>query len=353
MPASMLEPVNRDLWNSSTRIFAAYRMQEAGRLQAAAGRGPTIPVDVARAMELLLDDEKTYLARTVSRCREIDGDATSQYNATAGREGFDPIPAGGTVFEPVYRQYLELEASPSMPELRSDGYVWTDMPFESYLVNRLSNPTPFDQEMLTRLGYVASVDDVGSGIDVLPIDEAKITRSVEVREALASIPITYKNVVMRGPLYKVAPAAAAPIVLQAGSQSVVIVIGIVAFCMAVGAMAIWVLPKWIEAQSFDEGLETIIKSTTQAHEWNNRRAEQSSKIIDYCIEHAAATGRDASHCAGMADDLYPYQQPPDPGEAIAQLAGAIGCGWNKCWMYTGTGIALGAVAGAYAASRLT
>jgi hypothetical protein len=373
----MLEPVNRALWNSGAQILLQYRLDMFGALTAQRAGTSSIPVDIAAAVARVAEEEKATFASTILRVREIDEAVNAEVRAEAVRQGETPPPEGTSVFDSMYLQYLQLEAAPTVAEWQQSGWVWgNDMPDDMFLVNRLTDRTTLDNRMLERWGYVEAFENkrAGNAIIAPPNDEV-IAKARRAREVLKGLVIPFDKAFIRGPLYKMSRAdyeaslyypnvllyqkeaaaatGAAPLVVQAGSQTVTIILGIVALVIAAGVVfAVFSLPKMLQSANIDASLDAFIKSLNEAHAWNGKRVTSCEQINEQCLNNAAAHGSSAQECADMLDQCLPLIEPPDVISAISAIGNVVKCKHSDCWTWIGLGGTLGAVAGFIAANRL-
>lgn len=318
MPATFAEPLNMSLWTSANRILTGYRFRAYGESAIEAGRGPVVPEDVAAVVQALHERELATMGEMVAAAREIDVEMTEH-----GRSAGMSIPSGGSIFEPYYRQYLDLAATPPL----TDDIVWTGMPEELYLVNRLQNPTALDQEMLRLNGYVQAYETAAAGGKVFVEDGARMVKALEVQQLLASMNASK----------------------EIGTGT--LIFGFVALFLVAGTVAaIFVIKPAIESKMISDGIVSALNYNKDAAEWNGQTAEQTSRIVDVCIAQAQAAGVGVENCSDLLQRLHPYQAPLNPGTVAEQIARVTSC-TGKCGKWTILGGTIGALAGFVAAKR--
>lgn len=343
---NVLQLLNQSLWVSGSRIAAAYRFRGYGLRRAAAGVGPAIPVDVAGVHDELLERSRVFLASTVATLRPYD----AAWTEAARREM--EIPEGATVLSPLYRQYLELEAAPQLAE--TPQFVWSDMPEQMYLANRLGSVSDQDLEVLADLGYIRMVEEKG-----LVSDQemgARIERAILARQTLASAGLLQP----RGDFSKLSSKVLAqrPKVVEGlivptkdGGTTVIVLVSITALLLAVGAVAVFVVPKLIEQATVDATLRANATHNERVVDWNRAVVEGARPMLDYCVQWAQSRGEPPDRCNEYLRGL-PFEGLEKPGDALNQLAGLTRCGFEKCAAFFAGGAAVGAAAGWFASRRL-
>jgi len=337
---SLLEPLHQELYSSANRIMSAYRFRAAVDARLAAGDPGFIAPDVGAVLDATMDRAKTSMATMVATLRQIDSEATDRFGAQLS------LPTGSTVFEPVYRQYLELEAVPLVQELPRG--VWGEMPLELYKAARFGELSAEEREWLTVLGYVNAYNAKSRGSDVGVPDAAKIARSSAARAGLTALaPFDMTP--------KMAVGAAAPVVIMGGIRTIHILGGLAAFLGVLGTYAvIKSIPSWVEGKKFEQGAAVRASFQASGFRYNIPIAETNMRIVEQCMAEARVTGTGIEKCADMSRRLLPYQVIPDPGPALAALAAATttSCKFGQCMVWSGIGLTVGAIAGALVADRL-
>lgn len=316
----LLHSLDLGLWGSGGRICASNKLDIMGR----ASPGSVAP-DVAAVIDELKRRELASFATIVSAARSIDGEITEAVRREGGQ-----IPTGSSYFDPVYRQYLMLEAAPVASE-NPEG-LWWSMPAEHYLISRLGTSDPATVAILTDLGYVASYNSAAAGGSPFIVSEEEANKAIEVRRILleefgvdSKVPAVAVAIIWTA----VALAAAATVVILAPS-----------------------IAGWIDSRVLEQGAENAANENARRQKWNMPRSETAPAMIDGCLRHANANNLDPARCAAMLDRITPYEAPLDPTEAAARYAGLLSCKWTECLGWAAGGLAVGVTAGAIATSRL-
>lgn len=344
------EPLNRSIWVNAQRVYGTSRMYAYGKLMASSGRQRAIPEDVAFASDMLVDRVSTNASAYISVLQQLDGEATERYGRAAG------VPAGGSIFEPIYRQYLLLPTLPTSSTMLEEDLVWQGMPENVYLVNRIPEDqrSDLDRQVLEAGGYVASYNAAASGGSMVQFSAEKSAKRNEALYLLSQLPEMPYTLDMPGvQVIQIDGKAIGQIVA-------VVVIGVATLIAGAYGLSMCrdMVSKYFQTKAVENTLAATTTYNDRIHRHNEAVTETNSKLVDYCGQYAMANGTDPARCAELAERLLPYQTPADPGTAAAQIARAMAaddsssCGFDKCMLYTGTGAAIGLLAGWMAADRM-
>lgn len=328
---SLLDATHLSLWGSGTRIYANYKWRFFGEQNFADGGRAAIPPDVAQVIDELKRREKSSFAEVISSLRPIDAELTDRYRSQMS------IPAGGSIFGPIYAQYLALEGAPEMAE--REELIWNAMPIEWYLLNRYEGRLSDEQAAILQELYGGVTERAKAGLTPFVPDDTAAKRAIEVRKLIYS-------------------AGLGPDIFSKGVEGAILGIprviwGIGAFVgiIVVGVVAVGVV-KSMEMAPIIETLQATLQDNANRYKLDQQIAENNKPIIDYCVQHAMANGLPPDNCARMSQSLTPWVAPTDPGRAAAQVAGLIQCEADGCWTWIAVGGVLGALAGLVAAHRL-
>jgi len=327
---TLFNALNSSLWGSGTRIHAAYKLRYLGELH----EEPILPPDVAQVIDELGKRELNSFAEVVSLLRPIDAEVTERYRTQLA------IPTGGSVFDPVYSQYIALEAAPVMAE--REELIWQAMPAEWRLLNRYAataTTDPAGWAVLQDLyGDVDKRIIAGSSAPFVA-DNLRAQQAIDTRKLLYGEGID----IFKNPTSKV-PFLGIPLVVWG-------IVGIVAAGVAVVTL-IPAIGKYLEAGATRAALDAALVRNEQAYRYNGQVADYNLPLINYCLQYATANGKEPSYCADFQRSLPQFSGPIDPGESAARALAGLTCNADSCWAWIGTGVVIGALAAFLAARRL-